>query len=585
MSSSRFERPRMAGWVAGARPGPTPGLPWAGPGTTSRFARAPLAPSRLLLGLCSTLVCCAAPGLDPAAPPAPAGSSTAHAASVGSAPGQVSPRFLGALPEPRRQALASLLAEARSADGPSRAGADSASSAAADPALAAVRSANLGPQDGSSGSSGAGLGAVSLGAGLASAAAHPRPSAGTPPHDQSLEPRPDGARASAESAPEAPPQALLCSRVFTCDGQDTVHAPGLILTRAGRIEYVGPPKPVPEGYELRELDGWAVPGMVDLHSHVVSEGFGDINDMVLPINTDLSTRPTIVPSNRQMRLACAAGVTTLFLIPGSGTSSGGFGVLFKTKTRSGFEQAAIGAPGGLKIAQTHNPERRAGDLGATRSGLYWQLATMNRRAQAERRHGPDPERPLRLELQHLQEVLAGELPVLIHTAASDGVSHTVRMWRAEFPTRSVLSHGCFDGWAMRAYVAKMGMPVNQGPRTFDYFPTRSGEIVDIAARYLEVGVPDFSLNTDAPVIPAEELFLQGSVSSRFGADSRVMLRALTIHPARSFGLGDRLGSLEAGKDADLAVFNGDPLDPRSRVELVWIEGRVQYDRAIDGQWF
>jgi imidazolonepropionase-like amidohydrolase len=394
---------------------------------------------------------------------------------------------------------------------------------------------------------------------------------------------------AAGAAPQAPSetalQALLCTRVFTCDGLDTVHAPGLILSRGGRIEYVGPPKPVPAGYELRELDGWAVPGMVDLHSHVVSEGFGDINDMVLPINTDLSTRPTIVPSNRQMRLACAAGVTTLFLIPGSGTSSGGFGVLFKTKTRSRFEQAAIAAPGGLKIAQTHNPERRSGDLGATRSGLYWQLASMNRRALAERRHGPDPERPLRLELQHLQKVLASEMPVLIHTAASDGVSHTVRMWRGEFPTRSVLSHGCFDGWAMRAYVAKMGMPVNQGPRTFDYFPTRSGEIVDIAARYLEAGVKDFSLNTDAPVIPAEELFLQGSVSSRFGADSRAMLRALTIHPARSFGLESRLGSLEAGKDADLAVFSGDPLDPRSRVELVWIEGQVQYDRAADGQWF
>jgi imidazolonepropionase-like amidohydrolase len=325
--------------------------------------------------------------------------------------------------------------------------------------------------------------------------------------------------------------------------------------------------------------------MVDLHSHVVSEGFGDINDMVLPINTDLSTRPVIVPSNQQMRLACSAGVTTLFLIPGSGTSSGGFGVLFKTKTKAGFESAAIAAPGGLKIAQTHNPERRSGDLGATRSGLYWQLAYMNRAALAERKLGRDPGRPVRLELEHLQKVLSKELPVLIHTAASDGVSHTVRMWRGEFPTNSVLSHGCFDGWAMAAYAAKMGMPINQGPRTFDYFPTRSGQIVDIAKRYEDVGIRDFSLNTDAPVIPAEELFLQATVSSRFGASSRGMLRALTIHPARAFGLGLRLGSLEVGKDADIAVHSHNPIDPRSHVELVWIEGEVQYDRSRDGQWF
>jgi imidazolonepropionase-like amidohydrolase len=484
------------------------------------------------------------------------------------------------LPEPRRQALAALLAasrarpESRSDQDPhsaqSSAGAHAAAWTSADGSIG-ISEAGAEPDSASTGSlAGDPFGPVSGGADPAAAAGSSRATT---------------AQAAPQAASEPTPQALLCARVFTCDGLDTVHAPGLILSRGGRIEYVGPPKPVPAGYELRELEGWAVPGMVDLHSHVVSEGFGDINDMVLPINTDLSTRPTIVPSNRQMRLACAAGVTTLFLIPGSGTSSGGFGVLFKTKTRSRFEQAAIAAPGGLKIAQTHNPERRSGDLGATRSGLYWQLASMNRRALAERRHGPDPKRPLRLELQHLQKVLASEMPVLIHTAASDGVSHTVRMWRGEFPTRSVLSHGCFDGWAMRAYVAKMGMPVNQGPRTFDYFPTRSGQIVDIAARYLEAGVQDFSLNTDAPVIPAEELFLQGSVSSRFGADGRAMLRALTIHPARSFGLDSRLGSLEAGKDADLAVFSGDPLDPRSRVELVWIEGQVQYDRAADGQWF
>jgi imidazolonepropionase-like amidohydrolase len=64
-----------------------------------------------------------------------------------------------------------------------------------------------------------------------------------------------------------------------------------------------------------------------------------------------------------------------------------------------------------------------------------------------------------------------------------------------------------------------------------------------------------------------------------------MLRAVTIHPARSFGIDDRVGSLEPGKDADIVICSGDPLDPRSRVELVLIDGQIQYNRQVEGQLF
>ena len=75
------------------------------------------------------------------------------------------------------------------------------------------------------------------------------------------------------------------------------------------------------------------------------------------------------------------------------------------------------------------------------------------------------------------------------------------------------------------------------------------------------------------------------MSARLGADGYQMLRAVTIHPARSIGIDERVGSLEVGKDADIVLWSGNPLDPRSRVELVLIDGTVQYDRLRDGQWF
>ena len=75
------------------------------------------------------------------------------------------------------------------------------------------------------------------------------------------------------------------------------------------------------------------------------------------------------------------------------------------------------------------------------------------------------------------------------------------------------------------------------------------------------------------------------MSARFGADGYTMLRAVTANPAQSFLIGDRVGSLAPGLDGDIVVSSGDPLDPRSRVELVVIDGQVQYSRRQDGQWF
>lgn len=134
-------------------------------------------------------------------------------------------------------------------------------------------------------------------------------------------------------------------------------------------------------------------------------------------------------------------------------------------------------------------------------------------------------------------------------------------------------------------LAAMGMPANNGPRTIEYSSSREGRIIGISAHNEKIGVPHLSINTDSPVVPQEELFLQAAMSARYGADGYLMLRAMTINPAIAFGIDARVGSLEPGKDADLAVRTGNPLDPRAAVAVVWIDGRIEYDRARDGQMF
>ena len=378
---------------------------------------------------------------------------------------------------------------------------------------------------------------------------------------------------------------LRCAAVLTMNADDEILRPGMVAIRDGLVRYVGPWGEVPAGWEVLDYPaGWASPGMVDLHSHVQTGGWGDINEMVIPVNPEFTTRPTIRPSNPNVRRACAGGVTTLFGIPGSGTSMSGFGVLYKTKTHAGYAETVLADPGGLKVAQTHNPERRAGDLGLTRAGLSWMLSDFNDKARVVTPAGPgspgyDP------ALDNLARVHRGELPVLIHCAGGQGVGNTVHMWKDVYDTRCVVSHGSFTGWKAARYAAERGVPVNHGPRTMDYWSSREGRVVASGAEYVAAGVPDFSLNTDAGVIPQEELFLQGSMTARLGADAYQMMRAVTINPAASFGIADRVGSLEPGKHADVVVHAGDPLDPRSRVELVLIDGLVQYDVQSDGQWF
>ena len=389
--------------------------------------------------------------------------------------------------------------------------------------------------------------------------------------------------ASARAASERASVAIVVDKLLTVDGDDRVHAPGMLLIEDGRIAYVGPPTETPADVERVTIrGGWAAPGFVDLHTHIHSGGFGDVNDMCRTVNPELRAGAALRPGNRRIEVAVSGGVTTLFGIPGSGTNISGFGVLYKAKPADGYDGCVVADPGGMKVAQDSNPQARAGDFafGNTRASMGWALEDVCDRALGATREGRRD-----LSLENLQKVLSGELPVIIHTAGSEGVINTARMWKVKYGTRCFISHGSFDGWKVAPAIAALGVPVNHGPRTMDFYSSRNGRINGSAAEFTAAGVPLFSLNTDSSVMPQEELFLQASMSARLGADPYQMLRALTIHPAQTFGIDDRVGSLEVGKDADVVVFDGDPIDPRSRVLRVWVDGAVQYEFVRGKQRF
>ncbi len=378
---------------------------------------------------------------------------------------------------------------------------------------------------------------------------------------------------------QSPTLAVRAGRFLTMTSEPLHH--GVMLVRDGLITAIGPADDidVPADAEVLDLgDAVVTPGFVDLHHHV-SSGGGDINDMVTPTNPELRTIDTVRPSARMIRQTLAGGVTTTLFIPGSGTNLSGFGALLKMSGDS-LEDMVIRELGAMKVAQGYNPERRAGDLGNTRMGMHQLLTETLLRGQRYAQEWKDhetagaPQPKHQPELEQLRQVFERKVPVIIHTAGARDCIATARMFQDVFDLWMILSHGTFNGhWAASALAARK-TPVNLGPRTYEF--TKYGRFQGIAEGYYRVGCTDLSINTDAPVIPGEELQMQAAMASRLGLPYQAALKAVTIQPARQVGIGDRVGSLEPGKDADFIVTRGDPLDPRFPPLRVYVEGVLAY---------
>jgi len=384
--------------------------------------------------------------------------------------------------------------------------------------------------------------------------------------------------------------AITRGKVFTVTGG--VHDGGVVLVSAGKIEKVidrpGADWTPPDGYEVVDARGqWVVPGFVELHSHI---GGTDLNDMVYPTNPAFRTLDNIVPGNALLKRAQAGGVTTILFIPGSGTNMGGFGTLMKTAGKT-VEEMVIRFPGALKIAQGGNPERRSGDVGRTPIGMNFLIRNQLREGkrytdawdayEAGKRPGPPSKNP-RLEL--FRGLFHRKYPVVVHTQGYQLIHSTVRILHDEMKLWVIIDHGTFDGFEMAPEVARRGIQVMNGPREFR-FDYRKGGFRGLAYEWYKGGVKDVGVNTDAPVIPAEELIYQATMAVRLGLRDDVALRGITIHAARALGIQDRVGSLESGKDADIVLWSGSPLDPRSKVIATMINGRFIYDIRKEAQRF
>jgi imidazolonepropionase-like amidohydrolase len=358
---------------------------------------------------------------------------------------------------------------------------------------------------------------------------------------------------------------------------------GTILVDRGRIAAAGSGLHVPRGARVIDAAGCHVyPGLVDAHTHhgVYAEVSGpegaDGNEMTDPITPHVRALDSLNWFDPGFEDSVANGVTTVNVLPGSGNVIGGQGVAVKTWGPSLVGRILL-EPSGVKMALGENPKRVYGGkkkTPATRLGnaaLMREAFAKAQNYQRQRERG-EAERDLRWEI--LGDVLDGRLPARCHAHRADDILTAVRISR-EYGFRLTIEH-CTEGHRVAGELAASGVMCTLGPlltgKSKQELKDRSYE----AAPALERAGVVFGFTTDHPVIPAYSLPLCAAYAVGAGMSREGALRALTLDAARVIGLESRVGSLEAGKDADCVITDGDLLDPRTRVLTTLVNGQVAW---------
>jgi len=399
--------------------------------------------------------------------------------------------------------------------------------------------------------------------------------------------------------------ALFAAKVLACpyDGPQVIDN-AVVLIEDGKIRSIGERDEleVPADFEVLDLgQAWLAPGFIDLHCHAAGaslfSGVNDLNDMVFLANPGLRASSAVEPWVWDMRQAIAGGVTTVLYIPGSGTNIGGQGVLVKTAFNF-YEENLVRDPGSMKLAQWGNPE--AWGPGVAMTFENWNTRTTLKRGVAyakrwldyERDKGPQPRR--NIEYDVFRDLVANEIAISVHTQVYQVVLMTITMIAGEFHLPVFTDHSEIGGWLAAPEAKKYGVPAIVGPRNIDHVYNRGfiawarnkhEGVRGLAAGWQELGQKEIGFNTDSPFVPEEELPVQATMGVRYGLDDSELaaLRGLTIVPARAAKIDARVGSLEPGKDADILVCDGYPVDPRTSVRIVFVNGRRAYDAERDGR--
>ena len=376
-------------------------------------------------------------------------------------------------------------------------------------------------------------------------------------------------------------QAVIAVRgatVHTAAGPPIVNA--TILVRDGKIVEVGHNVSVPAGATVYDVAGKVIiPGMMDNHSHIGASAT-DLNDYPMVIGPQHRAIDALDLSDPEWKEAVKGGVTTVVTGPGSGENVSGQAIVIKT-FGSDLARRIINERGGMKFAmgaksRERYPSTAMGVAASLRAYLIKTQEYMRawKTWEDDGKKGPPPARDLGYEA--MADVLRNKIRVRAHVHSATDVMTLLRL-KDEFGFDLELHHST-EAYKLADEIAKRkvsAVVLPLGPRI--------GLSEDVmAGPYIlwKAGVR-IAMHTDHPVIHQKWLRLCAAMAMHYGLPEEEALKTVTINPATIARVGDRIGSIERGKDADFVVLNGPWYEPRSRVDMVFGNGMLIYDRRVE----
>lgn len=354
-----------------------------------------------------------------------------------------------------------------------------------------------------------------------------------------------------------------------------------VLIRDGKIEAVGAALEVPADARVIDVTGaWVLPGFVEAHTQTGLHGDGvrwDTDEDARPITAEMHALDAYYPFAADVEAARRAGITTMLVAPAGKNLVGGTAVLVKS-AGSLPSQYVIRQPAALKLSLGEEPKREAA-APRTRMGEMALLRQHFSRAREYSEEGAAGERQEPdAELEATAALLRGEIPAVVQAYTAQDIGNALRL-SEEFGFDLVLAYAA-EGHLLAAELAARRVPVIvTSIKGLWYRLEKETFREDNAARLLAARVPlALQLGEGNPYGNGDILF-NAAYLLKSGFDDEDALRAITSWPAEILGIDDRVGRLAAGLDADIVVLSGPPLEPRSRVLQVLIEGRSIYVAA------
>jgi len=367
---------------------------------------------------------------------------------------------------------------------------------------------------------------------------------------------------------------IQAGTVVTVDG-DVLTEGGSVFVSSGRIEDVKPGYVNPWGAPVRKHeDAWLMPGLVEAHSQ---GGLWRGTNERAPNTPFVSVLDGLDPLSDYFTDLLRDGVTTVFVVPGDQTMLGGQGMVIKPFGRTA-EEMIVRRDAGLKIALA--PRR-----GTSRMAQLAELrrALTSARGQESAEVTSDPDDPTR-SARHIamSALLEARLPAVMTCEAPVDVMNAF----------SIMDEFGLVGFVRLGRTGRKALPL-LGERGMDVLlpddiepletdaETGDEERRFLAAECKAAGVPVVIQANEASPYGMRSLWYQAAVAVSQGLTRAEAWRAVSLEPARVLGVDGRVGSLTKGKDANLVLWSGDPMDPISHVDQVWIEGGEVYDRSKD----